>query len=103
MGFLLKRTIVFEEDLEETIAYLEGAASTGSVARLFDALEKAFSRLEDNPYMHAVSCRPELEPGGLRECLVGRYAIVYRVEGDSVLLLRFLHQARDFGSLVVEW
>ena len=104
MAFDLVRSEAFESDVFDVLTYfVEKQASPLAGSRMMEAVDKAVARISENPFLYAVSRRPELESGGLRECLVGRYTIVYRVEGNSVLLLRFLHQARDFGSLVVEW
>jgi plasmid stabilization system protein ParE len=39
---------------------------------------------------------PELEDPAIREIFVGRYRLLYRVEESQVVVLTFLHGARDF-------
>jgi plasmid stabilization system protein ParE len=39
---------------------------------------------------------PELADGSIREIFVYRYRLMYRVQDDAVVILAFIHGARDF-------
>ncbi len=47
----------------------------------------------------------ELESENLRELLVGRYRLTYRVKAARVIILRIIHGSRDFRSAwsVLAW
>jgi len=44
---------------------------------------------------------PEFDDPAVRELIVGSYRMIYRVSPSRVLLLAFVHKARDLGSLIV--
>ena len=43
---------------------------------------------------------PELDHPQLRELFVKRYRLIYRVTGDTVQMIAFVHGARDFNRLL---
>lgn len=43
---------------------------------------------------------PEFEDQRLRELIFENYRIVYRVDGDSVLIASVIHSARDVATLL---
>jgi len=65
----------------------------------YDVFE-AMVLLETSPYMRSVSYKLELSKRGYREFFVGKYDIIYKIEGNEVYLLRFLHQSQDIESKV---
>lgn len=42
---------------------------------------------------------PELDQSELRELVIQKYRLIYRVKGDVVELIAFVHGARDFNRL----
>jgi len=41
---------------------------------------------------------PEVLDSGLRELFVRSYRLIYRVDADQVVILRFIHGSRDLSS-----
>lgn len=72
------------------LAYI-GERNPSAAAALGDMIEAAVSHLADHPHMG----RPGRVPG-TRERVVGGtpYVIAYRIEADSVVILRLLHGAQ---------
>ena len=63
--------------------------------RLFDAT----SRIEQFPLAGRVV--PELERDDVRELIVGEYRMVYRLDGDAVVLVTIFRSSRLFPTLLV--
>jgi toxin ParE1/3/4 len=70
--------------------------SSAAAARFVDELERRCELLADFPEMGA---RLNVRPPGLRSFTVGRYLIFYRPASDGIHVIRFLHGARDLGSI----
>ena len=43
---------------------------------------------------------PEFNDPAVRELAVDSYRLIYRVRGNQVMLLAFVHRARDLGGLL---
>jgi toxin ParE1/3/4 len=87
-----------EAELEEIWHYL--ATESGSVEvghRLLDLFGDKFSALSKHPFLGRR--RDDLRVG-LRSVPVGNYVVIYRVEGDDVLILHVLHGRRDIRSIL---
>lgn len=84
-------------DLERISA--EGVRDYGADAseRHIEGFRRLFRLLRDHPF--AGQDWPELELG-VRTMSHRPHCIVYRVEGDTVLIDRILHQARDIGRAI---
>lgn len=87
-----------ERDLREIAAH---------IARDNPPRTRSFIR-ELNGKIRKVAAQPLIYPSrtewgsGLRAALHRNYQIVYRVESDTVIVLRVLHGARDMGALSKE-
>jgi toxin ParE1/3/4 len=82
-----------ETDLDDIAYYV--FRETGSIEiaeRLIDSITDRFALL--GKYPHAGRRRDDLRQG-LRGFPVGRYVILYRVEGEDALILRVVHGRRD--------
>jgi toxin ParE1/3/4 len=78
------------------------AKESGSVTRadrLVDAITARFWILARHP--HIGRRRNDLRPG-LRSFPVRDYLIIYRTDGDDVLILHILHARRDITALLNE-
>ncbi len=87
-----------EADLDDIWYYI--ATESGSVEaadRLVDSLTRRFLLLANHPYIGRA--RDEDFGVGTRSFAVGNYVIVYRVEGENVLILRVAQGRRDIESL----
>ena len=77
------------------------ASESGSVAiadRLVDAITERFFLL--SRYPHIGRRRDDDLRAGLRSFSAGRYVIVYRVEGNDVLILHIIAADRDLDPLL---
>jgi toxin ParE1/3/4 len=86
-----------EADLDDIAYYV--FRETGSIEiaeRLIDSITDRFALL--GKYPHAGRHRDDLRQG-LRGFPVGRYVILYRVEGEDALILRVVHGRRDLEAL----
>jgi toxin ParE1/3/4 len=85
--------------LDEAVAYVAQDSRDAAVDLLLDALDAADSLATMAERGRLV---PELAHPELRELLVQRYRLVYRVKADHVELIAFVHGARDFARLLGE-
>jgi plasmid stabilization system protein ParE len=83
------------EDLETNAAYL-ARDSPRNASRFVRAIVLATERLLPMPRRARMA--PELQDPIIRELLVKRHRIVFRIHGEDVEILSVLHGARDFLS-----
>jgi toxin ParE1/3/4 len=83
------------ESLWEYIADESGSPDTAK--RVVHSITKHFSLLGKNPYIGRT--RDDLRRG-LRSFPVGSYVILYRIEGNDVLILHVYHGRRDIEALL---
>ena len=94
-------TSTFEREYDKALGYLvEDLKSPASAAKLMADTEKAVALLQENPELASVSSKPALGELALREWLVNKYTIVYRVEGERLYFVHFFHQRQDFERLI---
>ena len=87
-----------EADLDDIWYYIATqSGSTEAADRLIDSLARRFLLLANHPYIGRA--RDEDFGVGTRSFAVGNYVIVYRVEGENVLILRVAQGRRDIESL----
>ncbi len=89
-----------ETDLEDIAYYV--FRETGSIEiaeRLIDSITDRFALLGKNP--HIGRRRDDLRHD-LRGFPVGRYVILYRVDGNDAQILRVVHGRRDLEALFEE-
>jgi toxin ParE1/3/4 len=80
-------------DLLEALEYL-AEESPQAATGFLDEVERAAGSLSEFPERGAVV--RELENPNLRQLVVGRYRLIYRVESGGVGIVRLVHGARDF-------
>ena len=80
--------------LDEVVAYIAQDSRQAAV----QVLERALNTAAD---LKTLSDRgrivPELDDPAIREVFVHRYRLLYRIEADRVVVIAFLHGARDFA------
>ena len=81
-----------DADLKEIYKYTHRTYGRAQADRYYDGLIDRISYLADNPLIARE--RPEFSPP-VRIHPHGRHLIVYRVAGDTVEVVRVLHQAMD--------
>jgi toxin ParE1/3/4 len=85
------RTRKARRDMAGAIPYLE-KYSEKAARRLEAAIQAQVDRIAEYP--ESGQACDELRPG-IRRVVVGDYLLFYRVIGQAVQVLRFLHGARD--------
>ena len=87
-----------ESDLDEIWYYVAKTSGSVEIAdRLVDAVAERFFLLARYPSIgraRDVDLRP-----GLRSFPMGEYVILYRIDGEDVLILRVLRGSRDIEGL----
>lgn len=87
-----------EAELDDVWYYVTSASGSLEIAdRLVDSIADRFFLLSRYPHLG----RPrdeDLRPG-LRSFVVGEYTIIYRIEGEDVLILHVTHASRDLAAL----
>ena len=81
--------------LDEIITYIGQASGQGAGHILEAALEAAGSLATLSERGRVV---PEMNDPAIREIVVFRYRLMYRVEGERVVVVAFVHGARDFAT-----
>ena len=93
------RAVVWAESardaLDEVIEYITQDSRQAAVQVLNAALEAGASLTTLSERGRIV---PELNDPAIREIFVFRYRLSYQVEDEQVLIVAFLHGARDFAT-----
>ena len=88
-----------EADLDGIWYYVAKESGSTEIAdRLIDSITERFFLLSQHP--HIGRCRDEDLRPGLRSFPVGEYVIIYRIEGEDVLILYVMRGNRDIPALV---
>ena len=80
--------------LDEVVAYIAQNSPQAAISLLERALRGAANLLTLSERGRIV---PEMNDPAVREVFVGRYRLLYRIEVAQVVVLTFLHGARDFA------
>lgn len=103
MAYRLILTSRFNDDVQDIQFYLGiKVASPHAAYRFGQQLKKACETLAGFPLLHSISRNPGLARRRVREWRFDRYVILYRVENESIQLLRLLHQSRDTSRAIIE-
>ena len=90
-----------EADLNEIWFYVaRESASTETANRLIDSITHRFYVLGQQPHIGRRRDH-DLRPG-LRSFPVGEYVIIYRIEGNSALILHVMRGSRDIEGILRE-
>jgi plasmid stabilization system protein ParE len=80
--------------LDEVVAYIAQDSRQAALQLLERALDTAANL---GPLSERGRIVPELDDPVIREVFVYRYRLLYRIEADRVVVIAFLHGARDFA------
>jgi len=87
-----------EAELDDIWLYIARESQSGEIAdRVIDSIAAQFVLLSKHPYVGRK--RDDLRPG-LRSAAVGSYVVVYRIEGEDVVILHVVHGRRDIKAVV---
>lgn len=81
--------------LDEVVAYIS-QGSPASARRVLEAALKAAASLETLAERGRIA--PELADSSIRELLVLKFRLLYRVSDDKVTVVAFLRGVRDFAT-----
>jgi toxin ParE1/3/4 len=85
-------------DLDRIWYYVATKSGSTDIAdRLVDSISDRFFLLATRPYLGRVRDE-DLRPG-LRSFPVGEYVIIYRIDGEDVVILRVLRGSRNIEAL----
>jgi len=88
-----------EAELDHIWYYIATKSDSTDIAdRLIDSITHRLFMLANHPYIGRRR-DADLRPG-LRSFPVGAYVIIYRVEGDDVLILHIVRGSRDIQALL---
>ncbi len=98
--FHVRTTRVSEADIVEARDYIASHSTTAALKWVED-VSRAIESLDRFPHRGAVI--PEAEDLGreLRHLLLGQYRLIYRIEGQTVWVLRVIHGARLLDTRVL--
>ena len=81
----------------DTIWLHIAADDPAAATRLIERIATGTARLADFP--ESGPARPEIGPGA-RSVTIGNYLVLYRIEADSVDIVRVIHGARAIAGLL---
>ena len=100
MGCSVSWTEWAEDDVDRTVDYIVTLDNRPAAKKLVDDLHAAIDRIASFPEMHAVSAQPSLAVRGLRACFIGNYVLLYRFDGEQVIVYRVFSALRDYARLI---
>jgi toxin ParE1/3/4 len=93
-----RRAVEADFDLDNVWYYVANNSGSTDVAdRLINSITDRFFLLASYP--HLGRARDEDLRVGLRSFPVGEYIVIYRIEGDDVVILRVLRGSRNIQGL----
>lgn len=104
MAFEVHITEAFEDDVKQTLSYLEDSLGSPKAAEsLMASIDDAVELLAEQPFLHAVSKRSASSAHPYRIHSVKNYVIAYAIKGAEVWLLRLFHQAQLYERFISDW
>lgn len=83
-------------DIDDALGYIARTAGTDVALRFADRIDAELSRLAE--LGHGGAPRDWLSPG-LRFTTIARYSVYFRVTETALIVVRFLHGARDLSGI----
>jgi plasmid stabilization system protein ParE len=79
----------------ELVSYF-AAENPRAAVEVLDRIEARLQTLTSHPFVGRIPQAPNLTALGYRVLVVDNYPVFYKVKGNTVLVHRILHGARDF-------
>ena len=101
MNYRLISSAAADSDVFDIACYLSGQREDLGF-RFYDCVDHTYQQIIENPLWKGLGPFRQAETKNIRICPVNRfsnYLIFYRVERDSIEILRVLHGARDYVNL----
>lgn len=78
-------------DVDHIIDYIAVRLNNPQAASAFaDRLSACYDRLEDNPFLYALTPHPLFHALGVRKAPIGGYGVFYQIDGQTVRVIRVL-------------
>ncbi|MEO8233396.1 MAG: type II toxin-antitoxin system RelE/ParE family toxin [Ignavibacteriota bacterium] len=90
---------IAEEDFSEIINFI-AADNVKAANDIADKIEEDLLLLSENPLLGRIPRDEEIKNLGYRYLIVQNYIIFYKIEVNSILVHRILHQARNYKSIL---
>jgi len=90
---------IAEHDLKELITYVAAENVTDALT-LADKIERELRNLSTHPRLGKIPNDEQFATMGYRVLVVDNYLIFYKVMGDTILVYRIIHGARDIPHLL---
>lgn len=101
MSYSIHITRRAERDIQEAADYIEFELFNPQAADvLLDDVDQAISSLADFPEKYRLAYDPVLKSWGIRYFAVRNYLVFYVIVKDEIFIVRFLHQSRDWISIL---
>ncbi len=101
MSYSIRITRKAERDIEEAADHIEFELFNPQAADdLLDAVDESVSALSEFPKRHSLVDDSVLKSWGIRFFPVKNYLVFYVIVEDTVYIVRFLHQRRDWITIL---
>lgn len=88
-------------DVDRIVGYVaRDLASPQTALEHWETFWAAAEELSGTPELHAVSTQPSLAARNLRVRFVKNYVMLYRYDGQSVLVFRVFHTRQDYATKI---
>lgn len=88
-------------DYRGIVNYLVSVLGNKQAARDFaDEFNSKIALISKNPQLYSLSCLPELKTREYRAVLVRNYVMLYKIDGDKVIIAHIFHQTQNYAYLV---
>ncbi|MBA3966160.1 MAG: type II toxin-antitoxin system RelE/ParE family toxin [Nitrospirales bacterium] len=92
--YTVRLLAIAEQDLVELVSYL-AAENPTAAADVLDHIEAQLQTLTSYPFIGRIPQASTLTALGYRVLVINNYLVFYKVKGNTVLVHRILHGARD--------
>ena len=102
MAYKIIMTRTAARDIDAIIHYLtENLSSPITASEHLQAIKLALESISITPEMYGISQQPSSAARKLRPCLIKNYVLLYRFDGEHVIVMRLFHQRQDYARLIL--
>lgn len=90
-----------EMDIESIVRYmLHSLASSAAASDFLNKLDTVVEQIAEHPLMYPLSTEPRLTAMGYHKALINRYILLYRMNGNDVVVAHVFHSSQNYAKLV---
>lgn len=90
-----------KKDIRNSITYIADVLDNNQAAlRLYKNIDKKFELVTEMPLINPLVREPLLADNGVRMQIIGNYKALYKVDNDTVIVLRFFNKRQDWVNLL---